>query len=64
MITQWYKTKDVKYLVPSKEVLCTGCAEPFCGGLNRNGSYRLLCLNALLGGVTLLDKVCHCGSGL
>jgi hypothetical protein len=39
-------------------------------GLNRNGSHRVICLNAwpqgvaLFGGVTLLKEVCHCGGGL
>jgi hypothetical protein len=48
-----------------------------CGGLNRNGSHRLMCLNAwpierdtvrsygLVGvDVALLEKVCHCGGSL
>ena len=48
-----------------------------CGGLNRNGPNRLMCLTAwpigsgtirrcgLVGvGVTLLQEVCHCGGGL
>jgi hypothetical protein len=46
-----------------------------CGGLNKYGPHRLMCLNAwliwsgtirtcdLVGvGVALLEKVCHCGS--
>ena len=48
-----------------------------CGGLNRFGPHRLLCLNAwptasdtmrrcdlVEVGVVLLEEVCHCGSGL
>jgi hypothetical protein len=40
------------------------------GELHRNDSLRLMCGNtwptgmALLGGVGLLEAVCHCGSGL
>jgi hypothetical protein len=40
------------------------------GGLNRNGPHRLICLVlgreevVLLGGVDLLEEVCHCGGGL
>ena len=38
-----------------------------CGSLNKFGPQRLMCLNAwamrvaLLGGVALLEEVCHCG---
>ena len=48
-----------------------------CGGLNRFGSHRFMCLNAwpigsgtirrcgLVGvGVALMEKVCHCGFAL
>ena len=47
-----------------------------CGGLNRYGPYRLMCLGAWpmgsgsirrcgLGvGVALLEELCHCGGGL
>jgi hypothetical protein len=48
-----------------------------CGGLNRNGPYRLMCLNAWLigsgaikicglvrAGMALLEEVCHCGGRL
>jgi hypothetical protein len=40
------------------------------GGFNRHDPYRLMSMNAwpqgvaLLGGVALLEEVCHCGGGL
>jgi hypothetical protein len=43
-----------------------------CGGLNRNGSHRLMSLNAwptgrcglVRIGMALLEEVCHSGGGL
>ena len=57
--------------------LCDQFHGQYCGGLNRNGLHKLMCLNvwpigsgtirrcSLVGvGMTLLEEVCHCGGGL